>query len=409
MLIFFVALLVLKTPLMNVKAGILAFLLLAGCTEPTINYVLKVKLQALSPETIYDAPLVYDVIFDAEELDIDSLRTVSRQLFLQGVDQLKNHNKPDRAVKLFKNSILTLPDAKTYYELGNAILKAHLHPEEAIKAYEVAEYLQFQPLASIYYAKACAYNALNKKSPASEYQEMALHSLEYALVNGFEDTLSLKKDPRLKEIVRLPAYRNMLTNTYARALSNKPEGLFALFTRSFPLVAQPFEIRLDKVDMKQYGLSVSYEFAKYIPEMQNSSFGRDVSHDFFYVARVAETKDYVAVLYASVSFYEEDMQPVLTKLATYDTNGNLISTLPFSCQCSAEKVKKGKVENNIITIEDYRRVWEHPIDKVGFEKNTILSYELLSTATFRIETNGKITTQSAPDQYTDTVILASGK
>ncbi|HSY60820.1 MAG TPA: hypothetical protein VK796_03040, partial [Cytophaga sp.] len=75
------------------------------------EYILKVKLNTLTPNDIYDYHLVEDVLFDAEELNIDSIRNKSREAFLKGVDAYKNKKDPVSAVTLFKQSILIFPDA----------------------------------------------------------------------------------------------------------------------------------------------------------------------------------------------------------------------------------------------------------------------------------------------------------
>jgi hypothetical protein len=369
-------------------------LFLGACSKPEKNYVLKVKLQNLTPETIYDKDLVYDVIFESQEQNVDSLKVLSRQLFLKGVDLYKNKKQPAKAVNLFVESILTFPEAKTYYELGNALLEVKTNVDKALQAYEVAEHLQFQPLGNVYYGKAIAYAMQEKDDPAAYY------ILREAFEKGFSDTLKMYREKRLKLVVNSKDFRKfMREQKLHRLATNQPDRMFDVFRSSFAQVQQPFEIPVEKVDMKAYDQSVSYDFVRFIPEMQNTSFSREVSHDFFFVARVAETPEYTALIYSSVSFYEENMQPVLTKLVTFNNQGKVISSLVFACQCSAEKIKKGKIENNLITLEDYRRYWKKPIDKVDFEENSVEKYELLSTATYRIDEQGKIVEESVPAGY----------
>src|SRR3954463_16583419 len=98
------------------------FTILIGCTGTETKYVAKVKLLKLGKDDIYNKEMVYDVIFDSQELKLDSLRNKSRQLFLQGVDKYKNKKDATGAIDMFKQSILIFPDPKTYYELGNALV-----------------------------------------------------------------------------------------------------------------------------------------------------------------------------------------------------------------------------------------------------------------------------------------------
>jgi tetratricopeptide (TPR) repeat protein len=380
-----------------------------GCSQDSKkNYVLKVKLHQLTPEDMYDEDLVYDVIFDGQEQDLDSLKTKSRQLFLQGVDLYKNKNNPFASISLFKQSIMVFPDAKTYYELGNALIDAKKGGkgyEEAILAYEVAEKLQFQPLSMIMYNKAVAQYQHSVLKDDKELLDGALYTLGQAISSGFSDTLFISKDKRIEGITNTPGYRTILTGLRMNSQSNKQLSFFDQFRGSFAAGAQPFEIPVDKVAMEDYKNSISYDFAEFVPEMENSEFGRSVSHDYFYVTRVAENPAYTALVYTSTSFEGEYMQPVLTRLVTYDNNGKIIASKLFSCQCSAEKVKMGKIEDNVITVEDYKRTWKKPIDEVSFDENEVDKFELIAKAKFRIDDSGNIVEESVPENYSDSSLL----
>ncbi len=160
--------------------------------------------------------------------------------------------------------------------------------------------------------------------------------------------------------------------------------------------------------MDGYKESISYDFARFIPEMQNTRFGRDVSHDYFYVAKVKETELYTALVYNSISFWGEDMQPVNTTLAVYNNaTGEIISRKPIACQCSAERVRTSSMSNGEIVLEDYNRVWESPITEVSFEENKIKDYISLSKATFTIDDSGKIIDQDVPKNFSDSNMVAS--
>jgi len=376
---------------------LISVIIMAGCTETVKNYVAKVKLHQLDVTELYDKEKVYDVIFDAEELAIDSLKNQSRKLFLEGIDLYRNKKQAVKAIELFKSSIFTFPDAKTYYELGNALIDAGLGSLEyldAIKAFEVAEHLKFQPLSMIQYNTACAYYKLSEHKGVNEkdranYQSRAIYALKDAFENGFSDTLMLNKDERINSIMQADNYKIMLTEVKPNAF-NANTTLFNAFVNSFSLKTESFEITPERVQMKGYDQSINYTFAKFIPEMENVSFGRDVSHDFFYVARVAEKPKYVAVLYSSINFYGEEMQPVSTQLATYSPEGELISSRLFSCSCSADKIKTGKIENGTVTVSDYNRIWKHPIDQVSFRENEVEKVEMVATTTFNIDENGVI-------------------
>ena len=383
----------------------LLLLLLGACSEREPNYILKIKLQKLDKASMYNTELVGDVIFDAAEQNLDSLKNKSRQLFLQGINFYKNKKNPEKAVELFTSSILTFPEAKTYYELGNALMEmgGQENFEQALKAYNVTSNLGFEPKSNVLYNEACAYYQLYQ-SPflkeestedygydSKEYHlNQAVSSLREAFNEGFYDTTLLKTDPKLRGIIYKDRFKEMYLSLAASKLKGNGNGLYSLYLNAFPRVENSFEIKLEEVEMPNYSQSISYDFAPYIAEMENVSFGRSVSNDFYYVARLAPQPNYTAVIYKSTSFQDMESQPIHTMLATYSPHGELISKVMLSCSCSPSKVKAGKIEDGKITIEEYKRTWQEPIDKVPFSENKVIANELQTTYLFSIDESGKI-------------------
>jgi hypothetical protein len=384
------------------------FALVVSCS-PQKEYKLKIKPLTLKKSDIYNYQAVRDVLFDAEEVGLDSLKDKSRDLFLKGVDSYKNKKDLYAAISHFKKSILILPDAKTYYELGNALMDLKADKEmlnESIEAYDIAQKLNFQPEAKIDYRKAGIYNILRTNFPSSEtsYEYSAVYYLKEAIEKGLLDTNAIKKDPLVSSITAAKEYKTMVRKLSNTAVAASP---FELFKKAFPEARDKFFISANEVEMKDYKESVSYDFARFIPEMENVSFGRDVSHDFYYVANMGGNENYSAFIYTSESFYGEVMQPVHTVLATYDLNGEVISRKLISCQCSAENVREASVEGNKIVLKDFKRVWQYPVDQVSFDKNKIKAFELVAEAKYKIEDDGKIVEDEIPANYNDSTILAS--
>jgi hypothetical protein len=387
-----------------------------GCKAKK-NYIMKVTLVRLTPDNIYDKKLVSDVIFDAQELHVDSLKIKSMKLFLKGVDLYKNKKNPDSAITVLKQSLLVFPEDITYYVLGNALMDAQTNKQgeekkaklrEALQAYEVAENLNFQPVSQIYYNMACAGNMLGNEDSAKMTDKVSLQfnqaafNLRRAFMSGFNDTNLLVKDVRINSILKTAAYKNMLAEMKAQKQPNKPETFFALYKNSFPEISQPFVISIDKVEMGDYKHSINFDYARFIPEMENTEFSRDVSHDYYYVGRLEETPLYTAVIYTSTQFDESELEPVYTKLVTYNPDGNIIDSRLISCSCTPEKAKTVRIENNIITTEDFKRKWKYPIrDEMGDQdslrsdttKNVMVKCESISKEVFKITEIGKIVPQ----------------
>lgn len=369
-----------------------------------IKYVVKPKIKHLNSSEIFDKHKAYDVVFDLEEADADSLKTESRKLFLKGVEAYKNKkNHLAEAIDFFKKSILIYPEPKTYYELANALLDYNQGQgtlKQVDSAYDAAEYLGFQPKSMLYFKMACAENL---KENSNKWP--VVYKLKNAFEQGFVDTNLLYNDYKLKGLTRTDEFTIFMTELRAGKYKNNSNGLFNVFAAAFQSVPS-FEINFENLTLSDYSMSISYDFACFIPEMQNTNFGRDVSHDYYYVAKVAETNNYTALIYKSISFWGEDMQPVITKLSTYDKQGNLLSSKILAAQFSAEKIKKGKFEKNTLYIEDYKRIWKHPIDKVAFDENEIVKYELLAKAEYTIDDSGKIIEKNVPANYNDSLMFA---
>ncbi|MBL7885015.1 MAG: hypothetical protein JNL69_13160 [Bacteroidia bacterium] len=380
-------------------------IIIVACSTERTEYVARVKPITLSANEICNKNKVADFIFDMEELKKDSLINQSRQVFLKGIDAYKNKKQLAEATELFKQSILIYPDAKTYYELGNALLDNHSNTSNIRhidSVYEVAEHLGFKPLAQLYYKKACVKNIEETKS---NEKWSVIYNLQSALREGFTDTALFYSDKHLNSIVKNNSFIQMMIEYNAGKFKNNTGGLFGVFAKSFT-PSGTFEVSANDVELKNYNTSISYDFVKFIPEMQNTSFGRDVSHDFYYVTKVAETPNYVALIYKSINFWGAEMQPVITKISTYNKEGSLISSKIFAAQFSAEKIKTGKFENNTIYIEDYKRIWKQAIDKVPFEENEVERLELIAKAVYAIDESGKIIEKSVPANYSDSSIYA---
>jgi hypothetical protein len=380
--------------------------------KPVKNYVVKVKPVTITKEDIFNKELISDYLFDAEEMQLDSLKSKSQRLFLRGVDLYKNKKNAAGSIALFKQSLLIFPDAKTYYELGNALVDAQVDTtgnykkdlRDALNAFEVAQYLKFQPLSQIHYNMARAENLLKK---VDSNDNEAIYYLGMAFDEGFKDTSLLKKDIRINSIVKTSTYKELIIQWAQKELRGKDENFFDTYKKSFPPISQPFEITADKVGMSDYKEAISYDFASFIPEMGNTQFGRGVSNDFIYVGRIAETPLYTALLYFSINYYGGNMQPIHTNLVTYDARGNIIASRLFACQFSAEEIRTGKIENNEITLEDFKRIWKHPIDSIPFEQNTIVKLESIMKAKFKLSDSGKIIKVDVPKNYSDSSSIVS--
>jgi hypothetical protein len=391
---------------------------------------MKISLTRLTKENMYDKDLVSDVIFDSHELLIDSLKNKSSKLFLQGVDLYKNKKNPDAAIDLLKQSVLVFPQVNTYYEIGQVMMDMQANAKrgskradliEALQAYKVAEHLQYQPTSMVYYNMACADNLLGSIDSNSGIDKFTFHlnqavsDLRSAFQNGFSDTTMLQNDKRLASVMKTDSYKQMISELHVQKKSDTVETIFSTYKAIFPTLTQPFVISADSVDMRNYNTEISFDFARFIPEMENTEFSRDVSHDYYVVGKLTETPIYTAIIYTSTEFGGEGPYPYLEphyiKLVTYAPNGYIIDSRLIACNCTEEKVKAVRIENNIITTEDYKISWKYtdaeidtiidhymaknPGGDTAVPGNTILKKESIGKETYKIADDGKIVEESA--------------
>lgn len=389
----------------------LLLLVLFSCGDNT-EYRYRAKPIKLKVKDIYRADIVKNAMFDAEEMDVAALKRSSKNEFLKGVDAFKNKKDIGTAIKQFKKAILLFPDAKLYYELGNALLKRGgvVSLEEAEDAYRVANTLGFQPQNLLVFKEAMVNYQLYKTTTTAyknNYLNEALYQLKKAMISGFIDSVAVGKEPLLSGIEQDFQYKYLLLTLKpiegANAGENKP---FNMYKSLFPNHTNGLKITPDQVEMKSYRESISYDFAKFIPEMESSSFSRDVTADYYYVGKVKETPFYTALLYASVSFSEQDMQPVYTQLVVYDNNtGNVISSKTVACNCSPEKIRVANISADKIEIEDLTRIWDKPVTAVSFDQNRVVDYKSEGHATYTISELGTIEVQDRSKQFSDSLLI----
>lgn len=366
------------------------FVFLACCSSKE-NKIQKLKIipVTFTIDDIYKEKLVTDFVFDTYEQNLDSIKKEGRKIFLEGIDAFKNKKDPHEAIKLFKKSILQYPDSKTYYELGNALMDINFY-SQAIEAYDIAIKLGVQPSAKLYlnaYQAKEKADFISKDRLEGEFNYFANHYLIEGFKKGVLDSISILQLHNYKILAEKPYFKE-LVNKYIN--QNKSSNELIVFSNNFPEKLSGFKKDENQVDFYSRENTINYDYSKFIPEMENVEFGRDVSHDFFYEAKVAQTTNYVALIYSSVGYSGEFMSPVQTVISTFDLSGNIISKKTFACSCTFDNIKTGEIIENKIVVKEQKRMWEKPITETRFEENKVIGYELIQTIEYEINEKGEI-------------------
>jgi len=125
----------------------------------------------LSLSSIYNADSVKWVAGNAS-----GKNNAAEKEFLKGIDIYRNKKNAKGSIDKFIQSILLQPQAKSYYELGNALLDTR-KVKDAIRAYDMAELLDYKPLSKLLYNKACAYS-ISENIDSARYNLMAAIELD---------------------------------------------------------------------------------------------------------------------------------------------------------------------------------------------------------------------------------------
>jgi tetratricopeptide (TPR) repeat protein len=371
-------------------------LIVFSCYSPEhkIRTIFIENKVVLDDEDIFNNSKIEDYVFHTAPNLHDSIINKSKRYFLDAIDEFKNKKSYEKAIPLFKKSIIIFPDAKSYFELGNVYLESKNY-KQAVLAFKMAETLKFSPIGLVYFNIANALVADNNNY--SEWQ--VTEYLKKSILSGYFEIELLDENPLFSNYRSSESYQEVILSYKNKLNLNQANYKFISFLKSFPEITDnKFLINKDDIFNKPSEdfrvSSINYSFSTFIPEMENSGFGRDVSNEFFYVAKIIENPNYVAVLYKSINYMANVLQPTQYYLTTYDINGKIISQKLVACLCSPIKFKLFEFNSATITIEEYKREWEKDLREVELEENYVKNDELVSKEYFTINELGIIESNS---------------
>lgn len=313
-------------------------------------------------------------------------------LFLKGLDAFKNKKNLDSANHYFNESILDYPSNIAYYELGNVLLEKKEY-QKAIYAYEMSEKLGYEPFSKVLFNISCAHSLLNETELSAQYLEFALQAgySNIENINKDSDLTNLRKDKYLFETHLKQGLKGM----------SDAENLFWLqFKRNFSKTS--FPLKLDEnldILLLNDETHISYDFEKYIAEMRDDKFSREVSKGFYYLSEIKETKNYVALVYViKEEFYGSD-SPLIFRLATFTNEGKLIDKKEIAGRSDFSKPLKSAIIKNDMSIEitSFETIFEKNVDEEGYYDNKIVKKNKVGEETFTINKQGKIVKKELGD------------
>jgi len=303
--------------------------------------------------------------------------------FAKGVDEYRNKKNVNAAYDQFIKSVSTHPTAKAYYELGNVCLDNKQY-QQAIQAYIIAEQLGYEPVSKLFYNIACAYSLQKKENGAVRY-------LEFAIEAGYSNSKQIMNDPDLEYLRSFYQFQE----SYQEAMSgaSDPEvTLWQTFKRGFKII--PLPITLDmKTQIDDYEKStINFEFEKFVSEMRDAKFSRDVGKDFYYYAVVEDNANYTAFVYAiRNTMVSEENAPLSYVLISFDSKGILIDKKAVGGQMQfSDPYLACTIQPNLhFEIKQFKNIYQNDPEKNGYENNTIVRADLMGTEHYKIDEHGK--------------------
>jgi hypothetical protein len=353
-------------------------------TQP-VSTLLK---PALTSTAIYNFDSVASYLQNISSMQADS----AKKFFLKAIDTYKNNKKPQESINDFTSALALYPDKKSYYELGSALLDAN-KPDMALNAFEMAEKLNYDPLGYVLFKKACCYATL-KKEDNYENEEKATELIQYAVENGFTDRTKLLTEPKLKSLNEYGA----LTRVYNAAMAgygSTNNVLWNDFSNNFQQCSFPLTINMESIKKLGKTNAINYDYEKYVTEMRDYKFSRDVGNEFFYYAKVTSTPDYKTVIYGSRSYDYGDGEkvayiPCEFYMASFNNDGKLLDKVILAGNLVYDKpfLVASLQQNGSFEIKEFANVFEKDTEKNGYENNKIVKSNLLKTTNYKINDKG---------------------
>ena len=358
-------------------AGISLF----ACSTPTNKKNSKTEEQpgksaGLAEEQIFEKDIVLKAALDSK-----GKNKVSDKFFLDGVDMYRNKKDAAKAVELFKQAILEQPQARAYFELGNALADEN-RLYDAAHAYQLAEVLDYKPTSKVLYNLACVYSRAEDAKSAEYY-------LVSAIEFGYSNVKNIYADKDLEFLRTTYDFNRIVTNAISGATD--PSKLqWNLFWHEFKPVSYP--LVLDERYGDNLGEDyISYEYERFVAEMRdNAKFSREVGFEFYHVGLAKNTDSIKTIIYAVRNVIMGGTPPPEYYIVSFDGHGKLIDKLLIGGHKKlAEPFRVAKLtQNGDIEVGLFTQVYKKNPEEEGYEDNELVESKFLNKEFYTISGDG---------------------
>ena len=185
-------------------------------------------------------------------------------------------------------------------------------------------------------------------------------------------------------------YISMIVNTFNDDKKLKAM-LFKNYLKLIPNLNLPFVESIDSVGNYNHDKYINYDYAVFIPEMENGRFSRDVTNEYLYVGKMELENNYYAVVYKTFFAIADTLNPTKTYVITYDSLGTVIDNEMIGCFCSPTTSQSFIISPDMtIETSEYTYAWKSdPIEK-GYAGNKIESFEIAKAKQIQLIDMGTI-------------------
>lgn len=303
----------------------------------------------------------------------------SRKCFLRGLDLLMNKQKAKESVAMFRDAILFSPDRRVFYFLAKAYIELN-DAEHAREANNICS-SSYDPY----------YEPIFNDALISAIQQDTVSCINYlnqAVFEGFLNKNRILDEKRFDFVRDDPRYVSLIVNTFNDDAKLKAL-LFKNYLKAFPDLSLPYAEPVDSVRNHNYPY-INYDYAAFIPNMEDGRFARDVTNEYFAVGKIKVGNNY-AMIYKTYLAIADTLNPVKTFVVTYDSLGTVVDEEMIGCFCTPTLSQAYSIsQEGTIEITPYNYKWKNdPLEK-GYAGNEVISAEADKPVQMQLIEGGEI-------------------
>jgi hypothetical protein len=365
--------------------GIIAVCLvsvLSFCTgeKETVNesIVISAIPKLISENAMYNIDSVSKALESATEFQ----KNEGRKNFLRAVDLLVNDKKAKESVVLFKEAVRYFPDSRMFLFLTKAYIETG-DAENASKTNEICYRIGCDPYYELPFNDALIFALKNDTTNC-------INSLNEAIYEGFLNKDKIVNEKRFDFIRDDTRYASMIVNTFNDDAKLRAM-LFKNYLKVIPELKLVFEESIDSVGNHPGDKYINYDYAVFVPEMEEGRFSRDVTNEYMYVGKIKLGNNFHAVIYKTYFAIADTLNPTKAYVITYDSIGTVIDNEVIGCYCSPTVSQAFKINADmIIETTEHTYKWKNdPIEK-GYAGNEIESSEVSEVKQIQLGESGAI-------------------